>query len=247
MSYATPTEDELAAVARIKAALSAPPVVLSPRITDTCILRFYRGFKLKEDVALNQLLQHQKWRTDNLVDEVQGMTDKFVRPLTSGLTAIGMFDRNGRPASFIYVHKHNPSTRDMEEIKLFIIYILESLVRAAKPEEERFIIVFDLSRFSLACMDYEVVKSLLNILQTNYTDTLETLYIVDAPFLFSACWSIIRPWIDPITVAKVLFIKRAQLTDFFEPGVIPAESEMNSKAGSSKSTATRTRESASEK
>lgn len=37
-------------------------------------------------------------------------------------------------------------------------------------------------------MDYEVLKLLIDILGYNYPETLQTAYVVYAPFLFWACW-----------------------------------------------------------
>lgn len=236
MAFVPPKPEELAAVARLRPALLEKcNGVLSPRITDTCILRFYRGFKGKEDVALEQLAKHQEWRVTNNVDNIHNLTDRFQKPLINGLSIQGPYDKKGRPVSFIYIHKHNANDRDIEEFKMFIMYVLESLVLAAKPDEERFTIVMDMGRFSMSCMDYEAVKSLVSILQTNYTDTLENLYVIDAPMLFSACWAIIRPWIDPITAAKVNFIRRSKLTDYFDADQIPgSESGFNSARSSAK-------------
>ncbi len=69
-------------------------------------------------------------------------------------------------------------------------------------------------------MNYEVVKILISILQTNYPETLEKVY-VDSPLIFSACWAIIRPWLDPVTQAKVSFVRSSELSNFIEPSVIP--------------------------
>jgi CRAL/TRIO domain len=38
----------------------------------------------------------------------------------------------------------------------------------------------------------------------NYPETLLTAYVVNAPFLFWACWAIIRPWLDPVCNFHVL-------------------------------------------
>jgi len=64
-------------------------------------------------------------------------------------------------------------------------------------------------------MDYDVVKMLVNILQFNYPDTLHVALVINAPYLFSACWAIIRPWLDPVTAAKALFVKKDQLVEYF--------------------------------
>ena len=51
-------------------------------------------------------------------------------------------------------------------------------------------------------LDYEVLKLLINILQYNYPETLESALVVDSPFIFSACWAIIRHWLGIPTYLK---------------------------------------------
>ena len=77
----------------------------------------------------------------------------------------------------------------------------------------RLMISFDLSGFSLSCMDYEIVRLLIDILQYNYPETMNSALIVNSPFLFHACWAVIRPWLDPITASKVVFINQKQLAE----------------------------------
>ena len=96
-------------------------------------------------------------------------------------------------------------------------------------------------------MDYEVVKLLIDILQFNYPETLLTAYVMNAPFLFWACWvqddliliilllniiyhsfflffyfifsqAIIKLWLDPVTAKKVSFIKGHELKGIIPPG-----------------------------
>lgn len=43
-----------------------------------------------------------------------------------------------------------------------------------------------------------------------------TAYVVNAPFLFWACWAIIRPWLDPVTAAKASFVKKEELVDVID-------------------------------
>jgi len=62
-------------------------------------------------------------------------------------------------------------------------------------------------------MDYEIVKLLIDILQYNYPETMNNALIISSPFLFHACWAVIRPWLDPVTASKVVFINQKQLAD----------------------------------
>ena len=106
----------------------------------------------------------------------------------------------------------------MDEITRFIILTLETACRNLRPPDETVVIVFDLKNFSLQCMDYKVVKRLVYILGHFYPERLEKCYIVHAPVVFDACWAIIRPWIDPVTVAKVQFIDESRLAQLLQAG-----------------------------
>ena len=75
----------------------------------------------------------------------------------------------------------------------------------------------------MSCMDYEVVKMLVNTLQYNYPETLKVALIVNAPMLFSACWMIIKGWLDPVTAGKVSFVNLQQLEQYIDKDSIPID------------------------
>lgn len=39
--------------------------------------------------------------------------------------------------------------------------------------------------------------------QDRYPETMGKFYIINAPWAFSAVWSIIKPWLDEVTVKKI--------------------------------------------
>jgi len=49
------------------------------------------------------------------------------------------------------------------------------------------------------------LRTLLTISQANYPEMAGNVYIVNAPFLLSALWSIIKPWLQPATLEKIRF------------------------------------------
>ncbi len=223
MNFDPPSEEELLVVERLKQKLADEAPDLGFTYTDTTILRFYRGRKNIEEKAYNALIKHVEWRKENKVDEIHQSLHKFEGELSSKKITIEGHDLNGRPSVFIYAGRHNKNQRDIDEMRMLIIYTLEGILKHTKPEEERIVICFDLSEFSYSCMDYEVLKLLVNILQFNYPETLSVALVINAPFFFSACWAVIRPWLDPVTAAKALFIKKEQLSEYFDDSVIPVE------------------------
>jgi len=105
--------------------------------TDTAILRFYRGRQSDEEKAFKALGRHLQWRKENNVDEIASDTSKFEEEMNSGKIVVDGFDHHGHPSIFIYARKHNKHKRDLEQMRLLIIYTLETILKKANPAEER--------------------------------------------------------------------------------------------------------------
>ena len=57
---------------------------------------------------------------------------------------------------------------------------------------------------SLMTADYRtLLHAMVTMDQDNYPETLGKVMVVNAPFVFPLIWGIIKPWVDPITAAKV--------------------------------------------
>jgi len=223
MSFTPPTEDESETVQKIKHKLSTEHSDLGFTFTDTAILRFLRGRKHDEERALKSLVRHVQWRKENDVDDIAAKKEQFENELENKKLTIEGSTKNGTASLFIHAGRHNKNSRDIDEMRMYIIYTLETLLSKTKPDEERVIIVFDLSEFSYNCMDYDALSLLINILQYNYPDILSVALVVNAPFIFSACWYIIKGWLDPVTAAKALFIKKPELLEHFNSDALPED------------------------
>jgi hypothetical protein len=153
MSFVPPDDAEVAAVARLQFRLETTPD-LEYKLADVALLRFYRGRKRDEDKAYNAVLKHIAWREENNVSSVCANLDKFQDELKSGKIVVKGYDLSGRPAVFIYAGKHDKNERDIEQMRMLIIYTLEELLKRARPSEERIMICFDMTGFKMSCMDY---------------------------------------------------------------------------------------------
>ena len=72
-------------------------------------------------------------------------------------------------------------------------------------------------------MDFEGTKLLIDLLQKRFPENLGNLHILNAPFIFQACWTIIKPWIDKRTVKKVCFVNTEQLKEYVDVNALPKE------------------------
>ena len=67
----------------------------------------------------------------------------------------------------------------------------------------------------------DVVMEAARIGQDRYPESMGKFYIVNAPWAFSAVWTIIKPWLDEVTVAKIDILGSAYKDKLLEQ--IPAE------------------------
>ena len=242
----TPSEEETAIVLQVREQLALPEMraryVIEDKIegekegeaegerggeteeylfTDMQILRFVRGRKRILDAAVEALIKHALWRKERKVEDITA--EMVNEEITKNKVVTRGVAKDGRPTCWVLVRRHAKADRDLEIMYNFIIYSIEAIMRRVLPNDERFCLVFDLRAFGLSCMDYEVVKMLVGILQANYPETLDRAIIVDSPFIFSACWAIIKPWLDPVTVQKIIFSSVEDVGKYIDESQWPEE------------------------
>ena len=62
-----------------------------------------------------------------------------------------------------------------------------------------------MTHFTMANMDYTPVKFMIKVFEANYPESLGTILVHKAPWLFQGIWKIIKGWLDPVVAAKVHF------------------------------------------
>jgi hypothetical protein len=223
-AFVPPTEEEIVVVQKLKSGLEEHAtginLEISPFINETTILRFLREFKGNEAVALDHLVKHAIWRVEKDVDNI--MCDmSYQKLLDRNITIFTGNDVLDRPVAFTFIHRHNAYDRDIDQVRSFLIYTLENQLMRSDPDNQQFVVVFDLSRFSLQSFDMEYIKEFLMLLDTQYPSACALTLILDAPFIFSACWAMIKPLISSDHIDQVIFLSRAQLTDYIEESQLP--------------------------
>lgn len=78
--------------------------------------------------------------------------------------------------------------------------------------------------FSMANMDYTPVKFMIKCFEANYPESLGTVLVYRAPWVFNAVWAVLKGWLDPVVAGKVHFVKNVQDFSTFVPkSQIPTE------------------------
>ena len=201
-SYCTPEDDaEAEKLSELKANMSDCP----HPFTATAYVRFLRGRKGVVADAARAMHRHVQWRNEKGVESLD--PSDFRTEFRKRTVNVDEKDitTDGMPIVRICAHLHDKNDRDVDRMEQYFIFQLERALKLTEKDEEKLIILFDLSGFTMQCMDYEILKLLVKILQYNYPETLFRAYVIDAPFMFSMCWAIIKPWLDPVTARKAEF------------------------------------------
>lgn len=194
---------------------------------DALLLRFLRARKWDVDQALVMMISTMHWRRAELhVDDDiikngelgalentsgdakwQKNNQDFLAQLRMGKSFLHGLDGQGRPMCFVRARLHKQGEQTEESLERFTVYTIETARMLLRPPIDTATIVFDMTDFSMANMDYTPVKFMIKCFEANYPESLGTVLVYKAPWVFNAIWSIIRGWLDPVVAGKVHFAK----------------------------------------
>ncbi|KAF2018486.1 CRAL/TRIO domain-containing protein [Aaosphaeria arxii CBS 175.79] len=212
---------------------------------DGLLLRFLRARKWDVEKALVMMVSTMHWRLEEMhVDDdiirqgelfayeqsqsSDAKTKKdgedFLAALRMGKSFLHGLDKEGRPLCFVRVRLHKQGEQSEESIERFTVYTIETARMLLRPPVDTATIVFDMTNFSMANMDYAPVKFMIKCFEANYPESLGAVLVYKAPWLFNTIWSIIRGWLDPVVAGKVHFCKTVEELEAFIPkNQIPTE------------------------
>lgn len=213
------------------------------RYDDQTLLRFLRARKFDLPRAKLMWETNEKWRKDFGADEIaangfhypeQAEVDKYY-PQFYHKT-----DRAGRP---IYIEQLGK----LDINKLYALTTQERQLKHLVAEYEKFLgerlqacskqkgelvetscTILDLHNAGISTFykvkDYVSAASAIG--QNYYPETMGNMFIVNAPYLFSTVWSLIKPWLDEATVRKIHILGKnykAELSTYIDPAHLPAD------------------------
>lgn len=196
---------------------------LQDNFTLTAYMRYLTACNNDVAEACLGMQENVKWRREKTVDTLS--LDSCPNEVAKRYAIIGedKVDRTGRPVIYNIIRRHNKYQRDIVEAERFIICNMELTTRRTNPLEEKISIVMDLNGFGLINMDYDLVAFLIRVLQEYYRECMFRVFVLDAPWIFSACWVIIKPWLDPRTAQKVIFVKKEELDEFIDMSLFESD------------------------
>ncbi|CAK5263809.1 unnamed protein product, partial [Mycena citricolor] len=207
------------------------------RMTDSELCRFLRARQFNVAKTKEMFISCEKWRKEFGVDD---LVANFEYP---ELAEVDKYypqyyhktDIDGRPVyierlgliDLTAIYKVTTQERQLQhlvtEYEKSINQRLPACSAAAGHPVQNFCTILDLKDASLSnfyrVKDY--VFKAADFGQNRYPETLGKFYIINAPWLFSGVWSVIKPWLDEVTVSKIEILGSTYQDKLLEQ--IPAE------------------------
>ncbi|KAK7426314.1 phosphatidylinositol transfer protein csr1 [Neonectria magnoliae] len=214
---------------------------------DALVLRFLRARKWDVEKALVMLVSTMNWRhTDMHVDDdimrngdgaaiidekdakspTKQVSQDVLAQLRMGKSFLHGTDKSGRPICVVRVRLHKQGEQCEASLERYTVYIIETARMVLEPPVDTACVIFDMTGFSMANMDYTPVKFMIKCFEANYPESLGAVLVHKAPWVFQGIWKIIRGWLDPVVASKVHFTNnKTELEEFIEPKHIIKELE----------------------
>jgi len=193
-------------------------------VDDAIILRFLRARKFDVNQSYDMLVNMLKFRTEFQEIGVAAIDPSMCEnELKTGKSYYHNFDKEGRPVCYIRARLHDPYTSDVQENQRYTLLMMEYGKSLLKPPGETVTLVFDMSKAAIRNLDIKSVKFMVDTLANYYPESLGKILVYNATWIVNGAWKIIRPWLDPVTAAKVFFIKPEEITTFIDPESLPSE------------------------
>lgn len=175
--------------------------------------RYLKARKGNVAEAKTMLEETLKWRKAFGVGNIhtKGYMKVIEKETFTGKTYVGGYCRDGHALLYMRPRRENSSEYDgnLKHVVYNLERCVESMKHANVPTSEgKLKLIIDFAGYStLNSPPMKTSRDTLSIIQNQYPERLFKAYIVRAPWIFSAFWTMISPFIDPVTYRKIQFVK----------------------------------------
>ncbi|TPX65758.1 hypothetical protein SpCBS45565_g04929 [Spizellomyces sp. 'palustris'] len=217
LGHLTPQQEET--LAQFKKELAAEGYYDPEKHDDHCLLRFLRARKFQIPAAKKMWTDYQNWRKEFGTDDILHNFDFPEYPVVKKFYPrfYHKTDKLGRP---IYIEqlggvdvKQLFAVTNIDRMLKNHVYEYEKLVHyrlpACSKKSGRYLeqscTILDLKGVYITQFPSvaNLVKQVSTIAQNYYPEMLGKMYIINAPMLFTGVWSVVKGFLDEVTVSKI--------------------------------------------
>ncbi|CAN8104929.1 unnamed protein product [Discula destructiva] len=212
---------------------------------DALALRFLRARKWDVNKALVMLVSTLHWRANEMHvdDEIMNngeahmvelskssdpknkqLGSDFMAQIRMGKSFLHGLDDKGRPICVVRVRCHHQGEQCEESLERYTVYLIETCRMVLRPPVDTATVLFDMTGFSMANMDYTPLKFMIKCFEANYPESLGSVLVHKSPWIFQGIWKVIRGWLDPVVASKVHFTNNIKdLEEFIHRSRVPKD------------------------
>ncbi|GIL98390.1 hypothetical protein Vretimale_3725 [Volvox reticuliferus] len=201
-----PGPDEVHAVLEEVKRLGGLTTVQLSSCDAVMVRRYLRARNGHVRKAASMLHATLKWRAEFGVDTLT-LAEFGAHQLSSGRMYIAGNDPAGH--SILVTRKRSDAVKEGESSAYlrFLVFTLETAVRAMKDGAEKWVWLMDMRGYSRAnSPPLSVSMATLRILADHFPERLHRCFFIDAPGIFSFLFNALWPFIDHITRRKIVFV-----------------------------------------
>ncbi|KAJ3270319.1 hypothetical protein HDV01_000384 [Terramyces sp. JEL0728] len=172
-----------------------------------CLTRYLKATKWDLPKSIERLEKTLEWRREYKPDEITA--ENVEEEAITGKQIISGFDKCGRPILYLIPARENTKTYDRQ--LRYTVYNLEKVIKMMPEGVETFCILVDYQDLSvMTAPPLSVSKKFLEIFGNHYPERMHISFIVNPSWYIWVFFKLIKPFIDPVTAAKLHFVGQNQ-------------------------------------
>ncbi|KAK1940261.1 hypothetical protein X943_000832 [Babesia divergens] len=166
---------------------------------DGYLLRCLIGNSYKYNLAFEDMKENLTWRKNTLPIRRSEIENVLAR----GIVYVHGRDNCMRP--IIVLQMHNATKCPHEQILRCIFFTLEVVIHKlmVPGRVEQWKVIVDLNGTNLLGLQVSLIKQIARALTVNYRGRLSQMYIINAPYIISGLWSLVKNVLPEVTQEKI--------------------------------------------
>jgi hypothetical protein len=144
--------------------------------------------------------------TDDDTDEHREMREIFQTEAATGKMYVRGYDTEGR--ALLYMCQMRENTGHEINNMRYLVHALEKAIACTNKKSglEKVVLLIDFAGFTMSkSASVSTSRHTLDILQKRYPERMKRSFIMSPPLMFKAFWTLIKPFVDPVTKSKIVF------------------------------------------
>ena len=180
---------------------------------DKTFTRYLRARSNDLEQAMKMLDATLTWREEFDVENLHKWADIMQQENATGKAYVRGKDKHNRP--IVWMKPKFENTHDHDGNIKHLVYNLERAVACGEAngyEDGKICLIIDFDGYSLLnAPPMKTSMETLNILQNHYPERLAKAFLVRPPWIFHSFYSLLSPFIDPVTKDKIVMVSSSKL------------------------------------